>query len=86
MQKVEQDHQKGTAVVSRGFRFNAKLSVRSGIRRAFSSSCVDFLERRLAELLVLGEQDALAPQLGVQEVQAHLAEVLVLGEEVVENA
>ena len=51
------------------------------VRRAFSSSCGDFLE------LVLGEEvveDALAPQLEVQEVQeAHLAEVLVLGEEVV---
>ena len=54
------------------------------VRRAFSSSCGDFLE------LVLGEEvveDALAPQLEVQEVQeAHLAEVLVLGEEVVEDA
>merc|ERR550539_2238790 len=37
-------------------------------------------------MLVLGEQDAIAPQLGVQEVQAHLAEVLVLGEQVVEDA
>ena len=54
------------------------------VRRAFSSSCGDFLE------LVLGEEvveDALAPQLEVQEVQeARLAEVLVLGEQVVEDA
>jgi hypothetical protein len=54
------------------------------------ASQLEVEETHLAEVLVLGEEvveDALAPQLEVQEVQeAHLAEVLVLGEQVVEDA